>query len=174
MPYNKYVAGRKCITGPKRASGKNSAQCWRCAFVLSPQAVDLPEKSACAYDESMTGQTIYAYVGGSPISSTDPEGLWVNIVGGGLIGGLGNLGYQLYQNDGDFKCVDLGEVGSWAAAGALAGALVPEGLLARAGMQTVSRWGPSGSWVMTGGSSVRNWVMSGSPGRYALGDVVTT
>lgn len=51
-------------------------------FVLSPQAVDLPEKSACAYDERMTGQTIYGYARGNPLSLVDPLGLIDIYVGG--------------------------------------------------------------------------------------------
>jgi len=29
-------------------------------------------------------------------------------------------------------------------------------------LQQVTRWGPPGSWVMTGGPSIRNWIMSGT------------
>ena len=121
------------------------------------------------------GLNFHNYVEGNPINFNDPEGLWVNIVGGALIGGLGNLAYQLWDNGGNFECVDWGDVGTWAFSGALTGALVPEGLIARGGMQTVTRWGPSGRWVMTGGNSWRNWVMSGAPELgYPMSTAVTT
>ena len=45
----------------------------------------------------------------------DPNGLWVNVAGGAVIGGIGNLGYQLWNNGGNLKCVDWGDVATWAA-----------------------------------------------------------
>ena len=116
----------------------------------------------------------YAYAEGDPLNKTDPKGLWVNIAGGAVIGGLGNLGYQLWNNGGNFKCVDLGDVGKWALIGGLTGALVPEGLIASGGMQTVTRWGPAGKWVMTGGGSWRNWLFAGGPELgYSMSTAVT-
>ncbi len=160
MPYNKYVAGRKCITGPKRASGKNSAQCWRCAFVLSPQAVDLPEKSACAYDESMTGQTIYAYVGGNPVNDVDPTGE-VGLLGA-AIGAGGDLAFQLATNGGDLECVDWTDVGLSAVAGALTGGLSEGALMLKEGAHS---WGATRKWLgkhvwdLDKGQEVHHWLI---------------
>ncbi|WP_208296454.1 hypothetical protein, partial [Telluria antibiotica] len=80
---------------------KKFRPCWRCAFVLSPQAVDLPEKNACAYDESMTGQTIYAYVGGNPVSRIDSAGLQYGRVAprGPVLLGLGGYTAAGYPVD---------------------------------------------------------------------------
>jgi len=70
-------------------------------------------------------------------------------------------------------------LGQFAFGTATAAFALPQGL-ARGGMQTVTHWGPqgmsglrSGDWVMTGGGNVRNWAMSGSPGRYGMGNSIT-
>lgn len=103
----------------------------------------------------------YAYI--NPNNNIDPEGMWVNIVGGAAIGGVGNLGYQLWNNGGRLDCVSWTDVATWAISGALTGALVPEGLVAQGGLRTVTHWGPNSPWVMTGGGSWRNWIMAGGP-----------
>jgi hypothetical protein len=47
----------------------------RIVFVSDLQARTASRQNGFAYDELVSGQTIYSYVGGNPLSYTDPEGL---------------------------------------------------------------------------------------------------
>jgi RHS repeat-associated protein len=65
----------------------------------------------------------YGYVGGDPINRTDPSGK-LGVVGAGIgavVGGVGDLLYQMYVLDRSFQCVKWGQVAVAAGAGALVG-----------------------------------------------------
>ena len=72
---------------------------------------------------------LYAYVGNSPTNATDPNGEAAHMVVGAVVAGGGNLAYQLYQNGGNFGCVNWWEVGSWALGGSGAGIIARRGLM---------------------------------------------
>ena len=73
------------------------------------------------------GTNLYAYTDGNPVNAVDPRGEIAWWVVGGLLGGGGNLLYQLHMNDGRLECVDWSEVGGWALTGAGASGLVRSG-----------------------------------------------
>jgi hypothetical protein len=70
--------------GSKCGSRKNSAKPTECIFFISLQTRIAPRKIGFGYDEWMSGQTIYAYVGGDPVSQVDPDGLLVMSTVGGV------------------------------------------------------------------------------------------
>lgn len=114
------------------------------------------------------GLNLTGYVEASPMMATDPDGTcpWC-----AAIGGLGNLGYQLYKNGGNFKCVNWWEVGSWALAGAGAGIVGRAGLTGAANFfsyaakfKDISR----AYWAARGGAngmSLDHWMFSQAAGR---------
>jgi RHS repeat-associated protein len=59
----------------------------------------------------------YVYAGADPVNGIDPDGLVWKEVGGALLVGGANLGYQLYNNGGRWECVDWWEVADWALMG---------------------------------------------------------
>jgi RHS repeat-associated protein len=129
-----------------------------------------------AYQDSRS--TLWGWPGQNPMRFSDPSGHIWWIVGGAALGAAADLGVQLYGNGGNLGDVDWGEVG----AGALGGAVLASGaeFLAAGGifsaastsgeLTAVTTWAPqgvdatisAGRWVVLGGATLRNWLLSGA------------
>lgn len=72
----------------KLASTQKTLFLGRAVFVSYPQARTASSKNGFAYDGFTSGRTIYSYVGGNPISLSDPSGLWAQFAIGGVVGGI--------------------------------------------------------------------------------------
>jgi hypothetical protein len=74
---------------------------------------------------------LYRYVGNSSTNATDPTGMWVNFVAGAFIGGVLDVGMQLWENRGTDKGIDLTRLAistiSGAVGGGIGGALLKQG-----------------------------------------------
>lgn len=80
------------------------------------------------------GINTYTYVGGNPLSRSDPSGRFFWVIAGGIIGGGLDLAAQ-YAKNGNLNNIDLAELGLATAAGAAGG-----GLGAAIGELTSSVW----------------------------------
>ncbi|AXQ29557.1 RHS repeat protein [Solimonas sp. K1W22B-7] len=102
----------------------------------------------------------YAYVGGNPISNIDPTGefLVVPIVVGAVVGAGVDLAAQLLRNGGDLNCVDLGELGVSALAGAAFSGFGPTGfLLGRGGARAVGYGYSESAGLLNTGATRFGW-----------------
>ena len=84
--------------------------------------------------EEEGGLNLYGYVGGNPTGYIGPDGRYYQLIGFG-VGFLGDLGYQLWQNGGNFSCVHWVEAVGWGLAGATGGAIAEWGLAAAEGAE---------------------------------------
>jgi RHS repeat-associated protein len=118
------------------------------------------------------GLNLYAYVDGDPVNRSDPNGRFWWIAAGAAVGAGADLGLQLYGNGGDFGNVDWGEVALGGTAGALFGAggefvfgTAFSGMSSSGSLVAVTQWGGAAAegspWVMLGGNTLRNYLLSG-------------
>ena len=139
------------------------------------------------------GMNWYAYVGNNPLVWADPEGLdWLDDasdfsagMGDLLSGGLTKKVRQWMGTDDVVNpCSGAYSAGKWSGVGLTAAMTVAGGLealgaraatsVADAGAVEwveVSRWGPPGRWVMTGGPSKLNYLKAGIPTKPPFGNV---
>jgi RHS repeat-associated protein len=65
------------------------------------------------------GPSVYAYAGNSPFTLVDREGRWGKYAAGAALGAAGNVATQLYNNGGNWRCIEIKPVIVAAAAGAI-------------------------------------------------------
>jgi RHS repeat-associated protein len=113
---------------------------------------------------------LYVYVANDPVNRIDPTGEFWWILGGAAAGAAVDLGIQLYGSGGDWASVDWGEVAAGALVGAVGGAwgefafgTAFSATSSSGALVAVTHYGPATPWVMLGGNTFRNWLMSGSP-----------
>lgn len=105
------------------------------------------------------GINTYGYVGGNPISYTDPSGLCPWCAAGFAIGVWSNIGAQLYENGGSWGELDAGQVILSGLGGALSGGLgtITSGMGITMNMLTNS----AGSALISSGLTVANNAIEG-------------
>ena len=62
--------------GQNASLGKIRSTFTGAVFVLAAYTVDSLQENSCGYGARVSGPTIYAYVGGNPVTKIDPGGLW--------------------------------------------------------------------------------------------------
>jgi YwqJ-like deaminase len=80
---------------------------------------------------------LYRYVGNNSTNATDPSGMWINFAIGAAIGGVLDLGLQLWEQKGDFSKIDPTRLAISTVTGALGGGI--GGLLAKQGVGLAAR-----------------------------------
>jgi hypothetical protein len=66
---------------------------------------------------------LYRYVGNNSTNATDPTGMWINFAIGAAIGGVLDLGLQLWEQKGDFSKIDPTRLAISTISGALGGGI---------------------------------------------------
>jgi RHS repeat-associated protein len=85
---------------------------------------------------------LYGYVLGDPVGGVDPEGK----IAWGLIFAGADLLYQLYENNGNWKCINWSEIGLSLLGGGLLNGLTKGAFIWR-GSRWSSTWGARSSWM---------------------------
>ena len=97
----------------------------------------------------------YLYGANSPTMTVDPDGEWVHIAAGAVVGGLFNIGLQAYHG----RISSLGDVAKFGAVGAVAGAVTAAtGGAAGTGIAGGMLGGGTGGAILGGGNAIAGGV----------------
>lgn len=140
-PYGETLAGSSPDAAPFRYTGRekdtDSLYFYRARYYSTNQKRFLSVDPV----EAMGSVSPYAYVEGDPLNAVDPSGE----IAWGLVFGGADLAWQLYQNGGNWRCVNWGEVGM----NMLGGGVLNAALKGAFRFKTVGShtWGATRSWM---------------------------